>query len=138
MKKVARTIKKHLDGIITAILNRVTNAKAEGLNTVIQKLKSDARGYRSRERFRNAIYFHCQGNRRKGEDRVNHLIVQVRTDSIEGCCFGRGSSRGRKTPVFRAPASASASCRAPSGPACANLGGAAISTDRFLSRRRLS
>jgi transposase len=60
MKKAARTVKKHLEGT-TAILNRVTNARAEGLNAIIQKLKADARGYRSRERFRNAIYFHCGG-----------------------------------------------------------------------------
>jgi len=61
MKKAARTIKSHLQGIITAVLNGVTNSKAEGVNSTIQKLKRDACGYRNRERFRNAIYFHCGG-----------------------------------------------------------------------------
>lgn len=61
IKKAARTVKNHLTGIITAVLYGVNNAKAEGLNSVIQKLKSNACGYRNRERFRNAIYFHCGG-----------------------------------------------------------------------------
>ncbi len=38
-----------------------TNARAEGLNSVVQWMKDTARGYRSRERFRNAIYFHLGG-----------------------------------------------------------------------------
>lgn len=61
VKAVARMVKRHLEGIITAIVNRVTNARAEGLNSVIQKLKYNARGFRNRERFRNAIYFHLGG-----------------------------------------------------------------------------
>jgi transposase len=32
---------------------------AEGVNSTIQWLKYQARGYRSRDRFRTAIYFHC-------------------------------------------------------------------------------
>ena len=54
-------IKRHLEGIITAIVNRVNNAGAQGINSVIQWLKYSARGYRNRERFRNAIYFHLGG-----------------------------------------------------------------------------
>ena len=61
VKQVARMIKRHLEGIITAIVNRVNNAGAEGINSVIQWLKYSARGYRNRERFRNAIYFHLGG-----------------------------------------------------------------------------
>jgi len=61
MKKVARTVKNHLYGILNAVTNGVTNAMAEGVNSVIQRLKFQARGYRNRERFRNAIYFHCGG-----------------------------------------------------------------------------
>lgn len=61
MKKVARTIKQHLAGILVAIRNRVTNAKAEGTNAIIQGVKYKARGFRNRDRFRTAIYFHCGG-----------------------------------------------------------------------------
>ena len=52
VKKVARMIKRHLDGILTAVVDRVTNARAESINAEIQKPKYSARG------FRNAIYFH--------------------------------------------------------------------------------
>lgn len=61
MKKVAKTIKSHLDGILNAIERGVTNASLEGINSVIQWLKKSARGYRNRDRFRNAIYFHLGG-----------------------------------------------------------------------------
>jgi len=59
MKRVARMIKTHLEGIVVAMVQRVTNAKAEGTNAVVQWIKYTARGFRNRERFRNAIYFHC-------------------------------------------------------------------------------
>ena len=61
MKKVARMIKRHLDGIVTAVVNKVTNAHAEGLNSIVQWVKYTARGFRNRERFKGAIYFHLGG-----------------------------------------------------------------------------
>jgi transposase len=61
MRKVARTIKNRLEGIVTAVVLGVTNARAEGLNSAIQKIKFTARGFRNRDRFRNAIYFHLGG-----------------------------------------------------------------------------
>ena len=61
MKRVARMVKSHLDGILNAVVKGVTNARAEGVNAVIQQLKQRAHGYRNRERFRTAIYFHCGG-----------------------------------------------------------------------------
>jgi len=39
----------------------VTNALSEGLNSKIQGIKRKGCGYRNRERFRNAIYFHLGG-----------------------------------------------------------------------------
>jgi transposase len=39
----------------------VTNALSEGLNSKIQWIKRKACGYRNRECFRNAIYFHLGG-----------------------------------------------------------------------------
>jgi transposase len=61
VKRVARMIKNHLDGVINAVLTNVTNAGAESINSVVQKLKVKARGFRNRERFKNAIYFHLGG-----------------------------------------------------------------------------
>jgi len=41
-----------------SIVLRATNAGAESINSRIQKVKRMANGFRNRERFRNAIYFH--------------------------------------------------------------------------------
>ncbi len=61
IKKVARMIKRHWEGVINAATNNITNASAEGINSRIQWIKKMACGYRNRERFRNAIYFHLGG-----------------------------------------------------------------------------
>jgi transposase len=61
MKKVARMLKRHLTGIINAIVTGVTNAGAESLNSKIQRVKRMACGFRNRDRFRTAIYFHLGG-----------------------------------------------------------------------------
>jgi transposase len=39
----------------------ITNAGAEGLNSHIQAIRVSARGYRNREHFKDAIYFHLGG-----------------------------------------------------------------------------
>ncbi len=61
VKRVARMIRKHWDGVLNAATSNVTNALSEGLNSKIQWIKRKACGYRNRERFRNAIYFHLGG-----------------------------------------------------------------------------
>jgi len=61
MQAAAQSIRKYLWGILNAIHARVTNALTEGMNARIQELKRRACGYRNRERFRNAIYFHLGG-----------------------------------------------------------------------------
>lgn len=61
MVELARMIRRHLWGILNAVVLKVTNAKAEALNGRIQRIKRMACGYRNRERFRTAIYFHCGG-----------------------------------------------------------------------------
>ena len=43
------------------MVQRVTNARAEGINSGIQWVKCRARGYRNRQRLRDAIYFHFGG-----------------------------------------------------------------------------
>ena len=62
VKKVARTIKAHLEGILTAVVTGATNAHSEGFKTIMQKFKRDARGFRNKERFKAAIYFHLGGH----------------------------------------------------------------------------
>jgi len=61
IKRVARMIKKHWEGVINAATTDVTNARAEALNGRIQWIKKMACGYRNRKNFRNAIYFHLGG-----------------------------------------------------------------------------
>jgi transposase len=61
MKKVARMLQRHLENILTYLKHRITNAVTEGLNAKIQWIKYSARGYRDREAFKMAIYFHCGG-----------------------------------------------------------------------------
>jgi transposase len=61
IQKAAVTIRKRLKGIINAVVLNVTNATTESLNAKIQWVKRTACGFRNRERFRNAIYFHCGG-----------------------------------------------------------------------------
>lgn len=61
MKRVARMVKKHIEGLVNAIYHGVTNARAEGINSRIQWIKYTSRGFRNRDRFRTAIYFHLGG-----------------------------------------------------------------------------
>lgn len=61
MKKVAAMLKEHLWGIMNAIVLNVNNGHAESANAKIQRIKARACGYRNRERFKAAIYFHCGG-----------------------------------------------------------------------------
>jgi len=59
IKAKARMIKNHLPNILTYFKHPITNAVAEGLNSKIQTVKSNARGYRSFNGFRNSILFYC-------------------------------------------------------------------------------
>ena len=61
IKEVAKTIKDHLWGILNAIVLKVSNGPAEGLNSRIKMIKVRSRGFRNKERFANAIYFHLGG-----------------------------------------------------------------------------
>ena len=61
IRKVARIIKEHLWGILNAIVLKVSNGPAEGLNSRIKMIKIRSRGFRSKARFANAIYFHLGG-----------------------------------------------------------------------------
>jgi transposase len=61
IKDVAKTIKEHLWGILNAVVLKVSNGPAEGLNSRIKMIKVRSRGFRNKERFANAIYFHLGG-----------------------------------------------------------------------------
>lgn len=61
VRKVARTIKEHLWGILNAVILKVSNGPAEGINSRIKMLKVRSRGFRNKQRFANAIYFHLGG-----------------------------------------------------------------------------
>jgi transposase len=61
IKKAARMVRDHLYGIENAIALERTNAIAESRNARIQVIKKRSCGFRNRERFRNAIYFHLGG-----------------------------------------------------------------------------
>lgn len=57
----ARTLKVHLVNLLTYFKHRITNATSEGINSKIQMIKLMACGYRNREHYKAAIYFHCGG-----------------------------------------------------------------------------
>ena len=58
---VARLIKRHYDGVMAFFAHRLTSATAEGINSRIQAIRVQARGYRNRQNFKTAIYFHLGG-----------------------------------------------------------------------------
>lgn len=55
-KKAAKTIGNKLEGILNYFENRLTNAVLEGTNSMIQSIKSRARGYKKMENFKAMIY----------------------------------------------------------------------------------
>ena len=59
IKKVARMLKKHIQGLLAYFRHRITNAKNEGFNSRVQAIKSAARGFRSFANYRIRILFYC-------------------------------------------------------------------------------
>ena len=57
IKKVARTLRDHLLGLLSYFRHRITNALCEAFNASIQALKATARGFRSFEHYRTRILF---------------------------------------------------------------------------------
>ena len=55
----AKKLKRHLQGIIAAVLHGISNSATEGLNSKIEVVKRSACGYRNKDNFRTAILFHC-------------------------------------------------------------------------------
>ena len=61
IRKVAWLLKRHWSNIVTYVQHRITNAVSEGLNSKIQTIKKWAYGFRNRDHFKIAIFFHCGG-----------------------------------------------------------------------------
>jgi transposase len=61
IKAKARMITTDLPNILTYFKHGISNAIAEGLNSKIQTVISNVRGYRSFVGFRNSILFYCGG-----------------------------------------------------------------------------
>ena len=59
IRKVARMLNKHLENILTYFDCYITNAASEGLNSKIQAIKANARGFRNFENYRVSILFFC-------------------------------------------------------------------------------
>jgi transposase len=59
MKTLARRIRRHWQDILTYFDHRCTNAILEGLNGIIQHIKTRARGLRNMDYFSTMIYLTC-------------------------------------------------------------------------------
>ena len=57
MDKAARTLEKNIQGLTNYLKWRITNAFGESINSLIQEIKTVARGFRKFENFRVAILF---------------------------------------------------------------------------------
>ena len=56
MKKAAKTIRNHWDGVVAYLRTRVTDGAAEAINGIIQTVKRKTRGFRSVKYFSPFIY----------------------------------------------------------------------------------
>lgn len=59
LKKVARTLAKHLAGLLNYFEHRISNAVTEGFNSRIRAIKAAARGFRRFQNYRTRILFFC-------------------------------------------------------------------------------
>lgn len=57
MVKAAKTLKRHLSGLLSWFRHPIDNGRAEGFNSLIQSLKSAARGFRNFHNYRVRILF---------------------------------------------------------------------------------
>jgi len=56
MKKAAKMVRRHWDGILEWFNSQINNGVLEGLNSLVQAAKAKARGYRTFKYLRIAIY----------------------------------------------------------------------------------
>jgi transposase len=56
MKDLAKTVKKHEEGILRWFHSRMTNGRLEGLNGLVQAANRKARGYRNVQNLITMVY----------------------------------------------------------------------------------
>lgn len=61
MQQTGKTLRNHLWGILNAVILGVDNSHAASMNSHLKTMKVRARGFRKKQRFQNAIYFHLGG-----------------------------------------------------------------------------
>lgn len=61
LKDVARTLKARLKNVVSYCRLGITNAVAEGINSNIMAIKRRVGGYRNKQNFKTAVFFHCGG-----------------------------------------------------------------------------
>jgi transposase len=54
-------LRARLENVLSYLRHGGTNAASEALNSKIQWIRHTARGFRNRQNFKTAIYFHCGG-----------------------------------------------------------------------------
>jgi len=59
MMKVAVMLREHLGGLLSYITFHISNGITEGINTIIQNIKANARGFRSFKNYRTRILFYA-------------------------------------------------------------------------------
>lgn len=59
VKKVVKMLRRHEGGLLNFSQHKISNACAEGFNSVIQLIKANARGFRSFTNYRARILVHC-------------------------------------------------------------------------------
>lgn len=59
VKKVVRMLRRHEAGLLNYSKHRISNACAEGFNSAIQLIKTNARGLSNFRNYRARILFHC-------------------------------------------------------------------------------
>jgi transposase len=59
IKDVTKMLRRHREGLLNYTRHRITNAAAEGFNSIIQNIKSNARGFRNFDNYRTRILFFC-------------------------------------------------------------------------------
>lgn len=57
--RVAKMLKKNLNNILSYFKHFITNATSEGLNSKIQQVKFNARGFKNFDHYRTVILFYC-------------------------------------------------------------------------------
>ena len=59
VKKVVKMLRRHEEGLLSYSQHGISNACAEGFNSVIQLIKANAHGFRNFTNYRARILFHC-------------------------------------------------------------------------------